>query len=229
MAQTKFSFLRVNFFISVQFVAFYRFLWYILTVKAPFHLTVSQNFKYWKENVLIKKIFCGKALADSSNFIRPIFIALFFSSALAVFSPGVLLADNYGCRREVGVWLEELEKNPQNHIEAVLNIQSRLKDCNLDLEKDFGFSIQKIMELRREGAAANIRNYVKSLRETSANYERDILLNLLVEEVIRSKLALSEIMSKEELKKLIPLIKRSLSGYKFKSIDEQIEFYKLIF
>lgn len=85
------------------------------------------------------------------------------------------------------------------------------------------------MELRREGAAANIRNYVKSLRETSANYERDILLNLLVEEIIRSKLALSEIMSKEELKKLIPLIKRSLSGYKFKSIDEQIEFYKLIF
>lgn len=163
---------------------------------------------------------------DLSGFI---FVLLSFFLALTFFYPEALLADNYGCRSEVIVWLEELEKNPQNHLEAISNIQSRLRDCKLDLEKDFGFSIQKLMELRREGAAANIRNCVKSLQEVSVKYERDILLSLLVEELMRSKLALGEIMSKEELEKTIPLIKRSLNGYKFRNIDEQIELYKLIF
>ena len=55
------------------------------------------------------------------------------------------------------------------------------------------------------------------------------IFNGLVTITIALVFGVYALFSKEELKKLIPLIKRSLSGYKFKSIDEQIEFYKLIF
>ncbi len=171
-----------------------------------------------------------EVISDDRQFWFRIFapiVVLYFVVTLVIVE-GVFGAE-IDCKRDIGLWIEELEKNPQNHREAISNIQAKANECRIDLEKEFQFSFQKLMILRKKGASINVANFIQGLRSNPPDEEKAMLVDLLIEEMKVSGLRLSDLFDELSLRQARYSIQKALKGYKFTSPQEQLEAYKLIF
>ena len=171
-----------------------------------------------------------KIVSDNRQFwikmFAPILLLYFIMTFIIVEGAFGIEVD---CKRDIGLWIEALERQPQNHREAISNIQSKAEECRIDLEKDFQFSFKKLMELKKTGAIINLKSYIQRLKDDPPDDEKSLIIGMLAEEMKISGLKLSDLFEEASLDQVYFSIRRALKNHEFLNRQEQIEFYKLVF
>jgi len=167
-------------------------------------------------------------MKSNQEFLIKIFLPIFAVLMGIFFITSYAYSGEADCRQDISLWINELRNNAGNYVEAVDNIKSKTKECKLDLEKDFGITPEQLTEMEKIGCLTNIRMIVKSLNERILDYERDTLVNLLREELIRSKLPLSSFLQGKELKDSRKTIIKALKKVLFQNKKEEADFLKML-